>query len=270
MRALLRFPRASRASSRSASRWTPTTASARPGRPPEGRPTPWSVDDPAESVEGDRALCGGHAGTRSIWQKRAENPCGAGPPGHRTLLTRFLREERDQVGDDDPYGGRPACWEGRRGGPVTGPPGSQEPTGSTGNVTRTRSLARATGLPGVIATGRALIAHTYEGPSSVSARAARRGGRCIFQSRRMAESRMLSVPTARSRRTMTDDAAALLAAYDAQLRGVAEVQGSQSWDRYGPLWRAVSRPRGFVSYESLEGVGDVDALIAATVEHFAG
>jgi hypothetical protein len=86
----------------------------------------------------------------------------------------------------------------------------------------------------------------------------------------MAGSRMLSVPTATSRRTMTDDAAALLAAYDAQLRGVAEVQGSQSWDRSGPLWRAVSRPRGFVSYESLEGVRDVDALIAATVDHFAG
>jgi GNAT superfamily N-acetyltransferase len=84
---------------------------------------------------------------------------------------------------------------------------------------------------------------------------------------------MLSVPTATSRRTMTDDAAALLAAYDAQLRGVAEVQGSQSWDRSGPLWRAVSGTSGFVSYESLEGVGDVgdvDALISTTVDHFAG
>jgi GNAT superfamily N-acetyltransferase len=84
---------------------------------------------------------------------------------------------------------------------------------------------------------------------------------------------MLGVPMATSRRTMTDDAAALLAAYDAQLRGVAEVQGSQSWDRSGPLWRAVSGTSGFVSYESLEGVGDVgdvDALISATVDHFAG
>ncbi len=69
---------------------------------------------------------------------------------------------------------------------------------------------------------------------------------------------------------MTDDAAALLAVYDAQLRGAAEVQGAGSWDRSGPLWRAVSATSGFVSYESLEGVDDVDALIAETVDFFAG
>ncbi len=69
---------------------------------------------------------------------------------------------------------------------------------------------------------------------------------------------------------MTDDAAALLAAYDAQLRGAAEVQGSRSWDRSGPLWRAKFTHGGFVSYESLEGVADVDALIGETVDYFAG
>ena len=68
---------------------------------------------------------------------------------------------------------------------------------------------------------------------------------------------------------MTDDPAALLAAYDAQLRGAAEVQGALSWDRSGPLWRAKFGHGGFVSYESLEGVPDVDALIAETVSFFA-
>jgi hypothetical protein len=68
---------------------------------------------------------------------------------------------------------------------------------------------------------------------------------------------------------MTDDAATLLAAYDAQLRGVAEVQGAASWDRSGPLWRATFSHGGFVSYESLEGVTDLDALIADTVDYFA-
>jgi len=81
---------------------------------------------------------------------------------------------------------------------------------------------------------------------------------------------MLGVPPVTTRRTMTDDAAALLAAYDAQLRGAAEVQGSRSWDRSGPLWRAKFTHGGFVSYETLEGVADVDALIADTVDFFAG
>jgi GNAT superfamily N-acetyltransferase len=67
--------------------------------------------------------------------------------------------------------------------------------------------------------------------------------------------------------------AALLAAYDAQLRGAAEVQGTLSWDRSGPLWRALVSRGGFVSYESLEELGTVeavDALIAETVDFFAG
>jgi hypothetical protein len=79
---------------------------------------------------------------------------------------------------------------------------------------------------------------------------------------------MLGIPDVTRRRTM-DDAAALLTAYDAQLRGAAEVAGSQSSDRSGPLWRAVFATSGFVSYESLEGVADVDALIADTVAFYA-
>jgi predicted GNAT family acetyltransferase len=67
--------------------------------------------------------------------------------------------------------------------------------------------------------------------------------------------------------------AALLAAYDVQLRGEAEVQGAVSWDRSGPLWRALFRREGFVSYEALDGLGSleaVDDLIAETVAFFAG
>lgn len=69
---------------------------------------------------------------------------------------------------------------------------------------------------------------------------------------------------------MTDSPRDLLAAYDAQLRGAAEVQGAETWDHVGPLWRALFTDGAFVSYESLEGVDDVDALIADTVAHFAG
>jgi hypothetical protein len=67
--------------------------------------------------------------------------------------------------------------------------------------------------------------------------------------------------------------AGLLAAYDAQLRGAAEVQGAVSWDRSGPLWRVLFTSEGFVSYESLEGLGGPDAvddLIAETVAFFSG
>jgi hypothetical protein len=85
---------------------------------------------------------------------------------------------------------------------------------------------------------------------------------------------MLGVGHVTTRRTMTPetttDAAALLTAYDAQLRGAAEVAGSLSWDRSGPLWRGVFPTSGFVSYESLEGVDDLDALIAETVAFYAG
>jgi hypothetical protein len=51
---------------------------------------------------------------------------------------------------------------------------------------------------------------------------------------------------------------------------VAEVHGAADWDRSGPLFRASFRRGGFVSYESLDGVPDVDALIAETVAYFAG
>jgi hypothetical protein len=81
---------------------------------------------------------------------------------------------------------------------------------------------------------------------------------------------MLGVARVTTRRTMTDEALTLLAAYDAQLRGAAEVAGSSSWDRSGPLWRGIFATSGFVSYESLEGVADVDALIAETVAFFSG
>jgi ribosomal protein S18 acetylase RimI-like enzyme len=80
---------------------------------------------------------------------------------------------------------------------------------------------------------------------------------------------MLDVPRVTTRRTMTDDAGSLLAAYDAQLRGHAEMASALSWDRSGPLWRALFKSGGFVSYESLEGVADVDRLIAETVDYFA-
>jgi hypothetical protein len=89
---------------------------------------------------------------------------------------------------------------------------------------------------------------------------------------------MLGVAPLTIRRTMTDHpagpdlAAILLAAYDAQLRGVAEAQGSVSWDRSGPLWRCRFTDSGFVSYESLESLGSleaVDALVAETVAYFA-
>jgi GNAT superfamily N-acetyltransferase len=73
-------------------------------------------------------------------------------------------------------------------------------------------------------------------------------------------------------RATDEERAALLAAYDAQLRGVAEVQGAVSWDHAGPLWRALFNDGAFVSYESLEQLGSVDAvdrLIADTVAYFA-
>lgn len=66
-----------------------------------------------------------------------------------------------------------------------------------------------------------------------------------------------------------DVAAALLTAYDAQLRGEAEVAGATTWDRSGPLWRAVFPTSGFVSYETLEGVADVDSLIAETLTYYS-
>jgi hypothetical protein len=69
-----------------------------------------------------------------------------------------------------------------------------------------------------------------------------------------------------------EERATLLAAYDAQLRGVAEVQGAVSWDQSGPLFRARFNDGAFVSYESLEELGSVEAvdrLIGDTVEYLA-
>lgn len=68
----------------------------------------------------------------------------------------------------------------------------------------------------------------------------------------------------------TDERTALLAAYDAQLRGVAEMGGVLSWDRDGPLYRGLFEHAGFVSYDSLAGVDDVDALIGRTVSYYEG
>ncbi len=65
------------------------------------------------------------------------------------------------------------------------------------------------------------------------------------------------------------DTAALLAAYDAQLRGAAEGLDPPA-DFDGPLVRVHYPHRGFVSYRTLDGVDDLDALIARQVEHFAG
>jgi GNAT superfamily N-acetyltransferase len=71
---------------------------------------------------------------------------------------------------------------------------------------------------------------------------------------------------------LDDERATLLAVYDSQLRGMAEVQGAVSWDQSGPLWRATFRTSGFVSYESLEELGSVeavDSLIGETVAYFS-
>lgn len=59
----------------------------------------------------------------------------------------------------------------------------------------------------------------------------------------------------------------LLAAYDAQLRGVGEVANAESYDRSGPLWRGTWEDRGFVTYESLDG-HDPAALVAETVAYY--
>jgi GNAT superfamily N-acetyltransferase len=82
--------------------------------------------------------------------------------------------------------------------------------------------------------------------------------------------------------TAPDEArrAQLLAAYDDQLRELAEVRGATRWERDGPLLRAVfdeeaSGGFGFVSYRDLTGYdgpddGDrLDALIGRTMTFFA-
>jgi ribosomal protein S18 acetylase RimI-like enzyme len=64
------------------------------------------------------------------------------------------------------------------------------------------------------------------------------------------------------------DAAALLAAYDAQLRGEAEAMGAETRFRLGPLWVGVfAGGRGFISYRDLGGLSPrgVRALIAVAL-----
>ncbi len=56
----------------------------------------------------------------------------------------------------------------------------------------------------------------------------------------------------------------LLAAYDAQLRGEAEVAPAPWWDVAGPLWRAVFGEAALVSYEDLRG-HDLAALVTETL-----
>lgn len=59
----------------------------------------------------------------------------------------------------------------------------------------------------------------------------------------------------------------LLRAYDSQLRGAAEVAGSDWHDRSGPLWRTRYGDDGFVSYEQLDDA-DVARLVPETVAFF--
>ncbi len=73
------------------------------------------------------------------------------------------------------------------------------------------------------------------------------------------------------------DAAALLRAYDDQLRDEAEVSGALEWTRIGPVIAATyASGRGFVTYRSLSGPGGtpidergVRELVAQVAEHFA-
>ena len=63
----------------------------------------------------------------------------------------------------------------------------------------------------------------------------------------------------------------LLAAYDAQVRAslASRPPAGATCDWDGPLLRCVGLHRGFVSYRSLAGVADVDAVIERTVAFFA-
>ncbi len=81
---------------------------------------------------------------------------------------------------------------------------------------------------------------------------------------------MLAPPLCGMGEGMTDPAA-LLAAYDAQLRTDAETPSAISVTRHGPL-RLVTflAGRGFVTYRDLDGAdGDaIERLVVAAVEHF--
>lgn len=65
-----------------------------------------------------------------------------------------------------------------------------------------------------------------------------------------------------------ENPAALLRAYDEQLRRDAEVAGADQVSEDGPLVRGVFSWGGFVSYRDLDGVDDLDALIARTVAYY--
>lgn len=63
----------------------------------------------------------------------------------------------------------------------------------------------------------------------------------------------------------------LLAAYDAQLRDIAEVSSALSWERHGPvIWATYLGGRGFVTYRSLSGCAGprLSDLVAQTLNHY--
>ena len=67
------------------------------------------------------------------------------------------------------------------------------------------------------------------------------------------------------------DPRALLAAYDDQLRDIAEVPSALRWERHGPLlWATYLGGRGFVTYRSLSGCSGqrLSNLVAATLTHY--
>lgn len=69
---------------------------------------------------------------------------------------------------------------------------------------------------------------------------------------------------------MPSDSRSLLAAYDAQLRGAAEVPGARSWIRIGPVVAArYAAGRGFVTYGALTAPdgAPLDAARIATLVH---
>jgi ribosomal protein S18 acetylase RimI-like enzyme len=68
------------------------------------------------------------------------------------------------------------------------------------------------------------------------------------------------------------DDASLLAAYDEQLRTVAETWSALEYEQHGPLfWAKYRGGRGFVSYRSLGNrtEDELEQLIVDTVEHYA-
>ncbi|WP_175953563.1 GNAT family N-acetyltransferase [Schaalia sp. Marseille-Q2122] len=67
---------------------------------------------------------------------------------------------------------------------------------------------------------------------------------------------------------MTSDS--LLQMYDAQMRTDAEVFDAASVTRIGPTYAALltSTQRGLLTYASLEGVSDIDALINEVIAHY--